>query len=382
MQETEPKTEPEADRDSERRRAHRRRHIRVVGVLVVALGLLLGGAWQLVLPLFEPAPTESVTDYPGPGNGQVDVVIDGTHPEDIAEVLVEADVVATTEAFVEAYAANPRADSISAGSYRVSQQQAAADAVNALLDPANRTDRTLSIPAGWRVAQIQSKVAEVLGVPLADVTAAVAGVTLPAEADGQIEGWLAAGSYMVAPAATATEVLQQMVDQTVAVLDERGVAAPDRQSVLIQASIVEAEVTTAEDRGRVARVMLNRFAGCTTSGLPLLQMNSTLAYGLGKSVTDLTLADLEDASTPYNTYAFEGLPPTPINSPSETSIDAVLNPPEGDWCYFITVNLETGETRFTADPVEHENNRAEYRAWLEQWQAEQSEQPTDAASDG
>lgn len=365
-------------RRAERIRARRRRNLRVLAVLVVALGLVVAGAWQLVLPMFEGG-EEELTDYPGPGVGQVDVVLEDPAPAAIADVLVGADVVATAGAFVDAYEDSPNATDIRTGSYVLPQQMAADDAVLALLDPANRSDRSLTIPAGWRHEQIVAKVAEVVGVPVAEVEQALEEVMLPDPAGGEVEGWLAAGVYTVAPAEEPLPVLQRMVDRTVELLADRGVEPADQHAVLVQASIVDAEVADAETRGQVARVMRNRLAGCADVG-EYLQMNSTVAYGLGKSVTALTLADLEDDSTPYNTYAFEGLPPTPINSPSEVSLDAVLDPPDGSWCYFVTVNLETGETRFTDDPAEHERNRTEYRDWLEAWQGQQSTEPEDPDS--
>ena len=356
-----------------------RRNLTILGVLVVALALLVAGAWQLVIPMLRDA-DDPVTDYPGPGSGEVSVVISDPTAQEIGTTLAEAGVVATSQAFVDAYAANPDATSIAPGTYTLPQRMRAADAVLALLDPANRADRTLTIPAGWRETQITAKVAEVMGVPLADVEAAAEQVELP-EGATSLEGWLYADSYTVSPGQTPLNALQAMVDRTVEVLDERGVAPEDREETLIRASIVEAEVADAEDRGRVARVLDNRLAGCADVGR-LLQMSSTVAYGLDKAVTDLTLADLDDDSTPFNTYVFEGLPPAPINSPGTTALDAVLDPPAGDWCYFVTVDLETGETRFTDDPAEHELNRAEYREWLERWREEQSAAAEDAAGEG
>lgn len=369
------------DRSESTRRDHLRRNLAVLGVLVVALALLIGGAWRLVLPMFDDPSDDPITDYPGPGTGSVAVVISDVEPAAIGDVLQTADVVATAEAFVEAYEANPDAEGIQVGSYTLPQQMRASDAVAALLDPANRADRTLTIPPGWRETQVVAKVAEVMGVSTSDVRAALADVSLPEGASGGAEGWLFAEAYSIAPEETVDQVLQRMVDRTVEVLDSYDVDPSDREDLLIRASIVEAEVTDAEDRGRVARVLSNRLSGCADVG-PLLQMNSTVAYGLDKAVTDLTLADLSDDSTPFNTYVFEGLPPAPINSPSTTSIEAALSPPAGAWCYFVTVNLETGETVFTDDPVEHEQNRARYREWLEEWRQEQSAGAEDPTTEG
>ncbi|MNW67979.1 YceG-like family protein [compost metagenome] len=64
-------------------------------------------------------------------------------------------------------------------------------------------------------------------------------------------------------------------------------------------------------------------------------------------------------------YKLPGLPPTPIASPGGASIDAVLNPAEGDWLFWVTVNLDTGETKFASTFDEHQEYRDELRAWQE-----------------
>jgi UPF0755 protein len=64
-----------------------------------------------------------------------------------------------------------------------------------------------------------------------------------------------------------------------------------------------------------------------------------------------------------------GLPPTPIGSPGDTAINAVLNPAEGDWQYFVTINLDTGETLFANTLEEHNENVQLLREW-------QSENPS------
>jgi UPF0755 protein len=153
-----------------------------------------------------------------------------------------------------------------------------------------------------------------------------------------------------------------MIDHTEAIFDRNSVPAERRQEALIKASIVEKEVNQPDDYGRVARVIENRLQpNNATNGT--LGMDSTLAYGLGKSGLDLTRSELA-SDHPYNTRVHPGLPPGPIGSPGRAAIEAVLNPPEGDWLYFVTVNPDTGETRFTADYQEHLANQELYRQWL------------------
>ena len=137
------------------------------------------------------------------------------------------------------------------------------------------------------------------------------------------------------------DILAPMVAKTIAVLDQHTVAEADRETVLIKASIVEKEGKLDVDRGKVARVIENRLSHAQPLG-----MDSTLVYGLNKSGLQLTQADV-DGNNPYNTAHTLGLPPGPIASPGIPSIEAVLNPTPGPWLFFVTINLDTGETLFT-----------------------------------
>ena len=65
-----------------------------------------------------------------------------------------------------------------------------------------------------------------------------------------------------------------------------------------------------------------------------------------------------DNPSPYNTYVHTGLPPGPIGSPGETTIEAALNPAQGDWLYWVVINLRTGETRFNSTYAGHLRDKA------------------------
>ena len=130
---------------------------------------------------------------------------------------------------------------------------------------------------------------------------------------------------------------------------------------LIVASIIEKEVFRAEDRAKVARVIYNRLA----KGVQL-QFDSTVAYSVNKTGTVWTTADERDCKknpSPYNTYCVKGLPPTPISAPAEAALSAALNPEAGDWMFFVPINLDTGETKFSVTDAEHNAARAELQAW-------------------
>ena len=352
-----------------RRRGRRHGRTKLAVSIMISLFAVLVIAAVLFVPrLLDVIRGETYEDFPGPGSGSVTVEVQqGDTGGDIGQTLFDAGVVASRGAFFDAFDDNPAAVGIQPGAYDLRLEMRAADAVAALLNPANRAEVQLTVVEGLRASQIYERIASVTGLPLAEIEAASrdsAAIGLPAEAGGNPEGWLAAATYTVRRDATAVDVLTQLVAQTVAVLDEREVATERRRGVLIRASIAEKEVNRVEDYGKVVRVIENRLQpGSPTNGT--LGMDSTLAYGLNKSGLELTRAELE-SDHPYNTRVHPGLPPSPIGSPGLAAIDAVLSPPEGDWLYFVTVNLDTGETRFTASYEEHLANQDLYREWLAQ----------------
>ncbi len=356
-------------RQDRRHREQKHRRRRTAVVLSVALLLVAGAGfvvWSVVGGAFGGGSgATAVHDYPGPGSGEAQVVVaSGDTGAAIAETLAHAGVVATSGAFVDAYSANPTAaQSIQPGTYRLALQMRASDALDALLDPSRRVTYRVTIPEGATAAQVYERVYERTTIPLADLTAAAAdpaAIGLPAEANGSVEGWLFPATYDVEPGASAASVLAQMTAKTVAVLQARGVPKDRWADVLVRASLLEREGRSAQDRAKIAQAIQNRL----DAGM-ILQIDASLAYGLGKPGTELTAAD-KDADTPYNLEKNVGLPPTPIANPGEVSIDAVLHPTPGPWKYWVTVNPDTGETKFAETYPEHQANVAELR----QWQAE------------
>ena len=71
----------------------------------------------------------------------------------------------------------------------------------------------------------------------------------------------------------------------------------------------------------------------------------------------------QDKSNGYNTFAHPGLPVGPIGSPGDDSIKAAANPDDNDYYYWVTVNLDTGETKFAENFEEHNRNVDEYQQW-------------------
>lgn len=356
-------TQSRAARDSARKRKRVRTGIVlfIVTVLVVAAAVV---AFPYVRGMFK---TPTVPDYEGAGISQTELVTipDGATGTSMAQILHGADVVASERAFVDAFNADPRSASIQPGTYRLNLQMAGSNAVTALLDPASRAEVSITIPEGFTAAQIYDRIANVFSVPLEDVQAAAAdteSLGLPPEANGAIEGWLAPVTYSFAPDATPADILSTMIAHRLTELESLNVPRENWERLLNVASIVEREVNWPEYYGQVARVIENRLQGdAETNGR--LQMDSTVNYGQNKVGGVPTMEDLR-ADTPYNTYIHAGLPPTPVSNPGVAVIRESINPPEGDWLYFVTVNLDTGETLFANTLSDHNANVEQYRQWV------------------
>lgn len=221
---------------------------------------------------------------------------------------------------------------------------------------------TLVIPEGRRASQVYAAVDKALALPAGSTrrSLAKAALKLPGDAKGNPEGYLFPAAYPVPENTTPEKLLALMVDTANEKFNQAPIAAGAQrnamnvyQAVTI-ASIVQAEAATTADMGKVARVVFNRLE----RGMPL-QMGSTVTYALGRSGSRTTAGETR-VDSPYNTYQRMGLPPTPIANPGEEAVRAAINPPPGDWLYFVTVR--PGETRFTADHAEHQRNVAEFHA--------------------
>ncbi len=342
--------------------------------VLIALGVIVGGFYVAVTAgvNFVQSQFSSAEDFAGPGKGKVDFeVSQGDSLAEMGRGLKEAGVVASVQAFTDAAAGNPDSTGIQVGFYTLKKEMPAADALAVLIDPANLVKDTVTIPEGLRVVDIVEILADNTDFTKAQYTKALSRPTslgLPSYADGNAEGYLFPSTYDFGPTATPKSILRTMVERWQQAADGADLESASAElgytpgELMIIASLVEAE-GRGDDMGKIARVIYNRLEGDETNGL--LQIDATINYAIDRDLgVGLTLDDLE-VDSPYNTYQNAGLPPTPIEAPGDDAIAAATNPTEGDWYYYVTVNLKTGETKFAETYDEFLGYKREFQKYCE-----------------
>lgn len=327
----------------------------VVLVLVAVVGIVVWRGADGLRNLFaDPA------DFTGNGNGKVTVeVAEGDLASDIAQTLDQKGVVASTEAFTDEAARDSDSLSIQPGFYQLREQMSARSALDLLVSGQTRIENEVTVPEGLTTEETLTQLAEQTKVSEQAYRAAARrpeGLGLPAYAGHELEGYLFPATYPLPPGLGAADVLELMVArfrqaaQAVG-LDERAAEVEHTPAeVVTVASLVQAEARRPADFAKVAAVIYNRLDEGTK-----LDLDSTVQYatgGTGVFTTDKERAD----PSPYNTYLNRGLPPGPIAAPGELALEAALDPADGRWTFFVTVDLETGRTLFTADYSRHLRN--------------------------
>ena len=203
-----------------RRRRRRSPVAKIVAMLVAVAVVIGGGVWAFnnigsMLPEFSFGSSDQAPkDYEGNGTGEVMVEVPpdaaGGH---IAEILVEADVIASASAFVGALQADPRSMSIQPGTYRMASQMSAKAALDRMLDGSYRQSNGVTIREGLWVDEVFALLAEATDHEIADYEAVdSADLDLPDAAEGDLEGFLFPSTYEFAEDSTPQQQLQAMVD--------------------------------------------------------------------------------------------------------------------------------------------------------------------------
>ena len=186
--------------------------------------------------------------------------------------------------------------------------------------------------------------------------------TVESGATYQLEGYLFPAVYDYADDTSIESLVEKMISTTDARLQPyyEQIAAKNLtvNEVLTLASLVEKEGSTDEDRRNIASVFYNRL----NAGMPL-QSNIAILYAQGKLGQATTLAEDTTIDTsidsPYNIYWKTGLMPGPVDSPSLSAIEAVINPNQTEYLYFVA-DVTTGTVYYSTTIEEHDENVAKY----------------------
>lgn len=275
----------------------------------------------------------------------------GQNNKTVAEMLSQQKLIDNKKLYE--YGAKIFGKKITPGFYEVPARASMADIIN-LIDSGKIKLIKVTIPEGWRVEQIATKIAEQNIVDYQSLLSA----------SSKYEGRLFPDTYLMNPRMTAEEVVKMMNDDFVHRTENVTLSEQD----LIIASIVEREAANDTDRALIAGIYKNRLQ----IGMKL-QSDPTVEYGrdsnnLVKLSTDeqkeyvfwksAKTSEFTSVISDYNTYRVKGLPKGPICNPGIASIEATLAPTSSQYYFFLYGT--DGKIHPAINQAEHEANIAKY----------------------
>jgi UPF0755 protein len=281
----------------------------------------------------------------------------------ISRALADQGVIRSRAVFVGLAVVRGTARSLKAGEYEV-PQGASALGVLRLLETGRVKPRVLVLSEGFTIRELARQVEAEALAPAADVIRAannpMLAWSLGIEASS-LEGYLFPDTYQVIKGTRVEELLGRMVQrfrdkiggaETVARAAQRGLSL---HQLITLASIVEREAALAAERPIIARVFLNRLE----RDMPL-QADPTVAYAVAKEGRAPTREDLQ-VDHPFNTYRNRGLPPGPIGNPGRSAVEAVLEPADVPYLYFVAIDDRAHH--FSTTLEEHNQAVLRYRQY-------------------
>jgi UPF0755 protein len=300
---------------------------------------------------------------PGPATAATTVIVEpGSGLSQIAGELEKAGVVEDAFLFRAGVMRRGQTASLKAGEYAFPPQVSMARVMEMLVE--------------HEAIEHKITVAEGLTSDMATALVNADTVLVGPPATAPEEGAILPETYLFERGTTRAQLMARMVKSRTDALTQlwakrqAGLPFKTPQEALIMASIVEKETGVPQERGRVARVLINRLQ----RGIKL-EADPTIIYGLTKGVPlghPLRVSELNKPN-PYSTYQIVGLPPGPICNPGRDAIAATLNPPPSNELFFVADG--SGGHAFAVTLAEHEKNVAHWRRLQNTRAQAQSPQP-------
>ncbi len=285
------------------------------------------------------------------------VVPRGSTLGDIARQLADAGVISNATMF-RLLARIQHADAQAhAGGFQFSPHQSASEVLHALLTGGAQIATWVTIPEGFTASQIADRL-QSAGVGSARRFEQYF-LNTPLDVDGtttrNLEGFLFPSTYLIPLDATGAQIQKQFTAEFFKELPPDATARARALHVTVPqgvtvASLVEREAKVDSDRPLIAGVIYNRLRLNMA-----LQIDATIEYALPQHKTQLSFGDLKIQS-PYNTYLYPGLPPTPIANPGHASLEAAFHPAPTDALYYVYCG--NGHHVFAKTLAEHQANVA------------------------
>lgn len=299
---------------------HFSRYLLIAIGIATVLMLVLGaaGLWYL----------HQVNPSGGPGVASNFTVNEGDTVDSVSKRLQSEDFITSARVF-RWYVNRNGGLELVPGYYLIKPRDHMGNIRKVLATPPAQTFVNVTFPEGFTIAQMGERLASLSPHLDADrfIEVAHAGEVrsiFQPDTEVSLEGMLFPDTYQVSGEQSETQVIRSMISLMERVGRQEGLAdAPATVGIssyraLIVASLIEREAKIDADRAKIARVIYNRLASNM-----LLQIDATLYYN---AAADALFSDLKALDTPYNTYLYKGLPPTPIANPGRASIKAALSP--------------------------------------------------------
>lgn len=281
-------------------------------------------------------------------------VQEGDTADAIAARLHEEGFIRSELAFRIALRLDDRGTNIRAGQYRISPAENV-QAILVTLESGDAGISTVTLIPGKTLMDIQQRLIEA-GYPEASVERALAAdydhpLLAQKPADASLEGYIYPDTYEVDLSREPEVLIEKTFDVFYQKLEETEVLSAQERNgytlheIIILGSIVEREVNTAEDRPIVAQVFLKRLEMDMMLGSDATFVYAAQQLGVPPSTT---------LDSPYNTRVVTGLPPGPISNMTVDALEAVVNPADTDYLYFVTG--DDNVTHYARTAQEHDEN--------------------------